>query len=1054
MNAESRADTPTDRPTERCVLASLWTTLPVWFALSLTATVLTAAEDGQRIDFLKDIRPILSDKCYQCHGPDSNTRATELRLDDDESAFDVLESDVTAIIPGSRERSALYARITSTDTEQKMPPADSGKELTPEQIELLGRWIDQGAEWETHWSFKRPTRPSPPVVQHKDHVRNPIDRFVLAQLEQQGIEPSEVADRTTLIRRLTYDLTGLPPTPAEVDHFLNDPSPDAYEQLVERLLKAPRYGEQRAHYWLDAARYGDTHGLHLDNERSIWPYRAWVIRAFNNNMPFDQFTIEQIAGDLLPDPTRDQLIATGFNRCNVTTSEGGSIAEEYRIRYAIDRVETTATVWLGLTVGCAVCHDHKFDPISQKEFYQLLAYWNNVDENPMDGNALSPPPVMRVGPAETLDEFASFGSKVASIQSQIQQAIAAIEYADPGIDADQALFQPAEQVWIEDGPPEGSKPNPSQWKLAETTDTTPVYSGSASITLSTDGLAQQFFTDATPGIKLTSDSRLFAYCYLDPADPPQTIMLQFNDGSWNHRIFWGADSIEWGETGTESRLEGGALPEAGEWVRLEVEAAKVGLKPGTVLNGWAFTQFGGTVYWDHAGVLQRPDTAGLRFQSQLAWEEATRKSGKDGLPRDIRRILVAAAEKRTEAEAKQLRDYYLEHGSVIAAEAVTPLLKQLADLKSRQEQLDKQLSTTLVMKERTEPRKTFVLNRGNYDQPADEVNHGVPACLPPLPSDAPANRLGLARWLVSEENPLTARVTMNRIWQQIFGIGFVKTAEDFGSQGEWPSHPLLLDWLASEFIDSGWDVKHMVRLMVTSATYRQSSVVRPEVHRIDPENRLLSRGPRFRLEAETIRDTALAVSGLLVEDIGGKSVKPYQPAGLWEAVGYTSSNTANFVRDDGDALYRRSLYTFWKRTSPPPTMILFDAPSREACTVRRSRTNTPLQALALMNDEQFIEAARHLGMRMLREKGESDAVRLALGFRLVTARTPDSTELTVLQNVLTGQLEHYRQHTAEAKQLVAYGASPVPEEVDPAELAAWTMLGNLLLNLDETVTKR
>lgn len=1031
--------------------------LIVVFAVLTVGSVPSLRAADEEVDYNRDIRPLLSNTCYQCHGPDDKTREAGLRLDERDAALAQLDSDGFAIVPGKKEASLLYQRITEKDPSLRMPPAESGKELSKKDIELIGRWIDQGAKWRGHWSFIAPERPTPPKTQWPERVQNPIDQFLWKRLEKEGLAPSPEAEKTKLIRRVTFDLTGLPPTIQEVDNFLADESPDAYEKVVDRLLRSPRYGEHMARYWLDAARYGDTHGLHLDNERSLWPYRDWVIEAFNNNKPYDEFTVEQLAGDLLPNATLDQKIATGFNRCNVTTSEGGSIAEEFRVRYAIDRTETTATVWMGLTVGCAVCHDHKFDPISQQEFFSLYAYFNNTADNAMDGNALLPPPVIKVGSEEDLRKEQELKNQIAQLRQKIKQQVAEVKYEEPEITPDPSMG-PKEFVWIEDELPPGADPAGNegpqkswQWVTAPK----PVFSGNKAHTRTAKGLSQHFFTNASPGLKVGKGDKLFAHVWLDPKNPPREVMLQFNNGTWEHRAVWGEDVIPWGQPGTASRKAMGELPKLGEWVRLEVAAADVGLKPGETINGWAFTQHDGTVYWDHAGLITETPQAGQGYRSLLAWEDAQKKIKKSNLPAEVQAALKVARDKRNAQQTETIKHYFLEHVYPDSQPLFAPLRKEIAQLETQIAAIEKSMSSTMIMADQPNMRETYVLTRGEYDQPdkSQKVEPGVPDVLPDLPPNAPSNRLGLARWLVDSDHPLTARVAVNRYWQRYFGTGIVKTAEDFGSQGEWPSHPELLDWLATEFIDSGWNIKHMQKLMVMSHAYRQSSRTTPELVAGDPENRLIARGPRFRLDAEMIRDNALAMSGLLVEKIGGESVKPYQPAGLWEAVGYTNSNTANFKKDEGNALFRRSVYTFWKRTSPPPSMSTFDAPSRESCTVRRARTNTPLQALVLMNDIQFVEAARHLGERLISQGGKAPEDRITYGFRLATARRPTDQEKAVLLKLYEDQLANYQKDNEAAMKLLSVGDSPRNETLIPAEHAAWTMIGSLLLNLDETVTK-
>jgi len=1045
-------------PLRNCLRTLPWvlTSCALWMTFAVWTSRTSAGE--KRVQYNRDIRPLLSDNCYKCHGPDKNQRQAGLRLDQRNAATKKLESGNAAIVPGSRAKSELWRRISSKDEFTQMPPPDSGKNLTPEEIALIGKWIDQGAEYQKHWAFIPPKRPKLPPVKNENWVRNPIDRFILARLEKEGLQPSPEANKETLIRRVTFDLTGLPPTIEEIDDFLNDTSPNAYEKVVDRLLRSPHYGEHRARYWLDAARYGDTHGLHLDNKRSIWPYRDWVINAFNTNMPFDQFTIEQIAGDLLPNPTLSQKVATGFNRCNVTTSEGGSIAEEFRVRYAVDRVETVGTVFMGLTVGCAVCHEHKFDPISHKEFYGMFAFYANTADRAMDGNALLPPPSVKVPSAEQQRKMQQYEQQIAGLQQRIQKELASIKYTEPKQPDDAQVAEPREVVWIDDALPQGAVPQGNEgrdsWKWV-TSQEGPVFSGDKATTRTGDGTTQHYFTGAKPGLKVSAGDKLFAYVYLDPANPPKQIMLQFNDGTWEHRATWGGNYIPWGKPGAPSRRRMGKLPPAGKWVRLEVDAQHVGLKPGSTINGWAFTQYDGTVYWDKAGIV-KTDAVPKHFDSLLAWEAAQKRVKNSKLPNTVKQALKVPRKKRNAAQAKTLRNYFLEHACTKTRSTFEPLHKRLAAVEKKRQQLEKSIPATLIMLEKQKNRRpTYVLKRGEYDKPdkSQKVKPGIPAAFGALPENVPRNRLGLAKWLVSRENPLTARVTVNRFWQQSFGTGIVETTEDFGSQGKWPSHPALLDWLAVDFIDSGWNVKRMQKMIVMSATYRQSSELTPKSHRRDPDNRLLARGPRFRLDAEVIRDNALAVSGLLVRTIGGPSVKPYQPTGLWKAVGYTNSNTANFTQDHGKKLYRRSMYTFWKRTAPPPTMSIFDAPSREACTVRRERTNSPMQALALMNDTQFVEASRKFAERIVTEGGSTTDERLTFAFRCCTARKPDGDELRVIKQVYDSHLAEYRKDPKAALKLLSVGEAPRNKQLDPAELAAWTMVANLILNLDETITK-
>ncbi|HEV2209692.1 MAG TPA: PSD1 and planctomycete cytochrome C domain-containing protein [Verrucomicrobiae bacterium] len=1027
----------------------------LWPALFLCAG-LTSLEGAQSpVLFNRDIRPILSDTCLPCHGFDANKRKADLRLDSLEGATAV-HNGHQAIKPGDPAGSEVWRRITATDPKIKMPPPDALKKLNAEQIALVGHWIEQGAIYQKHWAFVAPVRPPLPDVVRTNWVRNPVDRFILATLEAKHLQPSPEASKETLIRRVTLDLTGLPPTLAEVDAFLADQAPDAYERLVDRLLKSPRYGEQMARHWLDLARYGDTHGLHLDNERSLWPYRDWVVRAYNDNLPFDQFTVWQLAGDLLPHPTRDQLIASGFNRCNVSTSEGGAIDEEFQVRYAIDRVETTSTTWMGLTMGCAVCHDHKLDPITQKEFYQVFAIFNNIAEHAMDGNALLPPPSMPLPSPEQEKQLADFDNQKASLENKARDIAQALHYTDPATVTNAPKPEPKEFVWIDDDFPAQAEVKadgpPVQWVTAADGQ---VFSGKRALRRSGKDLHQVYFASSAEPLTVHAGDQFFAYVYLDPQDLPKSVMLQFHVSDWANRANWGdPDAIVYGKKGTTEKVQSGELPAAGKWERLEVSAAALGLAPGTRITGLAFTQFGGTVFWDKAGVVSVDDPAQDPTVSLVAWEKAEHGLGDQSMaPQEIKELLDKKPAKLDEQERQKLKDYFLTAVYQDPGSNLPPIRAELNALKQKRDALEAEIPSTMISKELPKPRTTWILVRGQYDKHAEEVGPGVPAILPPLPPCDVTNRLTFARWLVEPQHPLTARVTVNRFWQQFFGVGLVKTAEDFGTRGEWPSHPELLDWLATEFMRTGWDMKQMVRLLVTSATYRQDSAVTPELYTLDPENRLLARGPRYRLDAEELRDYALDVSGLLNLKMGGRGVRTYQPPGIWEAVGYTTSNTAKYTQDHGDALYRRSLYLFWKRTAPPPTMITFDAPSREKCWARRERTDTPLQALVMMNDPQFFEAARHLGYRMLHEGGADDAARLRYGFRLATDRNITATELAILTESLNAQRERYNGDEAAAKKVISVGESPVPADVAAPELAAYTMVANLLLNMDEVVTR-
>ena len=1040
-------------------------------ACCLSCASMGASLAAAEIDFNRDIRPILSDNCFRCHGPDAGERQTDLRLDVRESAFAELSSGGHAIVAGEPASSEMIHRIESDDADIMMPPPESGKTLSVEQREMLARWIESGADWQDHWSFVAPRRSSLPTVQVVTWPQNSIDYFTLARMESMGLSPADEADRRTLIRRVTLDLTGLPPTPAEIKQFLTDPEPGSYERLVDRLLESPRYGEHQARIWLDAARYGDTHGLHLDNERSIWPYRDWVIKAFNENMPFDRFTVEQLAGDLLPSPTLSQRVATGFNRCNVTTSEGGSIAQEYLVRYAVDRVETTATVWMGLTAGCAACHDHKFDPLSQKEFYQLFAYFYSQTERAMDGNALIPPPSVKTGTVlqkSKLRRLVRQRDQLRDEQHALRQrSVDALpKWVDEYRRSSTGQAQPAGALLtISFEENDGDQVSAGGDRLGQVEGTTMWDAGKVNTGLRFDGDTHVDFGDVAAFDREDAFS-LGGWIY--PTEMSASTVLSRMDDAQAFR-------------GYDVYLGGGKVFAhlISHW---DDNAIRVNTQRKLSLNSWqhVFVTYDGSgkagglriyidgqpqeleITHDHLRDSIRTDATfkvGRRsgsapfqgvldevavYDRVLAEDEVLALIGGDPLAS----IVAMPMEQWTDDQRQQVLERLLVDRNPEYRRLKEAILRQDAQIR----RLEGRFASTLVMQEMSNPRVAHVLKRGEYDQPGEAVEPGVPAVFPAFDPQLPNNRLGLAKWLVEPTHPLTSRVTVNRLWQQHFGIGLVKTAEDFGSQGEWPSHPELLDWLAVEFVKSGWDVKAMHRLMVTSATYRQSADVATDSYREDPDNRLLARGPRHRLDAETIRDQALAVSGLLSEQVGGKSVKPYQPDGLWSAVGYTTSNTANFTQDHGESLYRRSLYTFWKRTSPPPSMQILDAPSREVCVVRRPRTNSPGAALVLMNDPQFVEAARHLAEHLLQQR-RTDAARIDYGFERVIARKPTNDERAIVMNMLSAFRTRYQEDPESASQLVGVGESVSQSAGNVGELAAWTLVANTLLNLDETISK-
>lgn len=852
---------------------------PIRFSAIVALAILAPnAHAADKVDFSRDVLPILSANCFKCHGPDQNARKAKLQLDTQDGA---LRTKDPVIVPGKSGASELVRRIGSSKDDERMPPPSTNRKLSAQQIDTLKRWIDEGAAWGRHWAYVAPIRPAvPPVRAAKALIRNSIDNFVLARLEREGLSASPEAAKELLLRRVTLDLTGFPPLPEEVDAFLADKTPDAYEKVLDRLLGSPRYGERMAWDWLDAARYADTSGYQGDPERTMWPWRDWVVKALNDNMPYDRFTVEQLAGDLLPNASADQKIATGFNRNHMHNGEGGRIAEETRVENVMDRVETTATVWMGATISCARCHDHKFDPFTQREYYQLFAYFNNTSENG-GGRAGQSAPVIEVADDEAKAKLAAHTKLVQEVG-------------------------------------------------AETT---------------------------------AIETKLFP---------------------------------------------------------------------------------------------------GLRDKKQVIPDSLKK------LPAATLDALKRAPEQRTSV---QLRDIIsqLQKSEPAYAKVLTKLDRAVVE----RDRLSNALPRVMIMDDLPKPRDTFMLVRGAYNKPGDKVTIGVPARLPPLSANAPPNRLGLAQWLVSHEHPLTARVTVNRYWQLFLGAGLVRTAEDFGKQGEQPSHPELLDWLATEFIRTNWDVKRMHRLIVTSATYRQSSqrrkaeggrrneektnrdgvevppsAFRPPPSDDDPENRLLSRGPRYRLPSWMIRDQALAVSGLLVDKRGGPSVKPYQPAGVWEEATFGKKL---YQQDHGENLYRRSLYTFWRRIIGPTAF--FDTAARQTCAVRVVRTNTPLHALATLNDTTYVEAARALAQRVL-EKGGDANQRIESAFRLVVARKPTPEEATILAGSLERLRAQYSADGEAAMRLLKVGESPRNEKLDVREYAAWTALGLMILNLDETLTKQ
>jgi hypothetical protein len=1166
-----------------------------------------AAETGAPpVRFSRDIRPIFSELCFACHGPDKQSLKGDLRLDQPDGLYSD-RGGYQIIVPGKSEESELYQRLITDSKTHRMPPAKAHKQIQSEQIDLIRRWIDEGAKWESHWAFIPIERPAVPNVKNPTWSHNPIDRFVFSRLEREGLAPSPQADKITWLRRVTFDLTGLPPTAEDARAFRDDTSPDAYEKVVDRLLASPHYGEHMCRFWLDAARYGDTHGLHLDNYREMWPYRDWVIRAFNAGMPFNQFTVEQLAGDLLPGATLDQRIASGFNRCHVTTAEGGVIEEEVYVRNVIDRVETTGTVYLGLTLGCAVCHEHKYDPIAQEEFYRLFAFFNSIQGSDLDGNRKDHAPIEKVPSAEQTAALAALDSKIGQLDKTLEGPLPTIDQAQVAWEAEQQNRLAKTPDWIVLDP--GKFHSTGGAKLTKLDDRSilaggpspakDVYEVVAKVSakgltaIRLEGLTHDSLPGKGAGRSENSNVVVTEFeAEVAPADEPHKFRKVKFARAWadheqpngNFKI---ANAID-GQAETGWATEGYNLKENrtaifaadepfgfdnGAIVRIRIRHESMfaqhqfGRVRLAVTNSADLPQFGyrvalndwhslgpfhdsrgerafkhnfgpegkpidlkqtfknnndtlawtprkhwadGRVHYDLPGEIcatylyrtvqssgaQKASISLGSDDSVKVWVNRKEVHAKHGIrvagpdqdridvqlkageneilikvvnlggghgfyfalkaegaviPGDVIKSLLVEAGKRSPDQRTILRSYF--RNSVSQDSELKAMQDQLASLRKQRTDVYDQIPTTQVMHEMAQPKPAFLLVRGEYDKKGTKVDRKTPSALPPMGKDWPTNRLGLARWLTDPQHPLTARVTVNRIWQQYFGTGIVGTAEDFGSQGSPPSHPELLDWLAAEFIESGWDTKRLHRLIATSTTYRQRSSATSQLLAKDPANRLLARGPRFRLDAEMIRDQALALSGLLVHKIGGPSVKPPQPEGLWEAVGYTSSNTARFVPDSGEKVYRRSVYTFWKRTAPPPQMTTFDAPSREACTVRRERTNTPLQALLTMNEEQFMQSARQIARQCVHVGEPSPHRCLRAMFERLTFRQPSERELQELLAAYNDLQLEYGRNAVAAGQVVGAGEAKRPAGANPAELAAYVMVANMLLNLDEVMTK-
>jgi hypothetical protein len=1040
-----------------------------WFADSLLAVVAVsttaclpspvhAAEAP--LDFNRDVRPILSDRCFSCHGPDGEDRQAGLRLDLRDAAIAELDSGATAVVPGDPTQSEIVTRITSTDPDVVMPPPRFNKPITPAEADILKRWIAAGAEYRGHWAFERVERPTVPEVKDRAWPRTPIDRFILARLEQERLTPNPEADKVTLARRLSLDLTGLLPAPADVDVFLADTAPDAYERYVDTLLASPHFGERMAIEWLDAARYADSHGYQTDSSRSNWPWRDWLIKAYNDNLSFDRFTIQQIAGDMLESPTQDQIVATGFNRNHRINGEGGIIAEEWRVETVIDRVETTAQTWMALSAGCARCHDHKYDPLSQREFYALFALFNNVPEsgtimgshNRSGGNS---DPLHLIPTPEQERELARLEKVVAD--------------ADAAVAAEVSDIDSLVATWEESVRPALAAQGEA-WEAFEPLELRSA--GGAGFRRGPDG---SWFVEGVLPPKDTYELEA-----LVPADRLGGIRIEVlpdaslaGDGGFG-RAGNGNIVISKIEAEIEPPGEGKVIPI--ELVRAAADYEQKGWPAKSVLQtkgenakGWAIDgndpakRDPRRIAVFPARPVTLPENARLvvrirqeaidghavgRFRIAFAAADPGLLGvGGSTLPQEVKDGLAVDAATRSSAQKAEIAKFYRANvdGPIRRAESARDAAR-----KSLQSFRDS-LPTAMVMQEGP-PRDAFVLVRGEYDKRGEKVAAGLPAFLPPLPEGTKADRLALAKWLVSRDHPLTSRVWVNRMWERFFGTGLSKTSENLGNQAEYPSHPELLDWMAAEFMEDGWDMKRFLKLLVTSAVYRQAATVTPEKLERDPDNRLLARAPRIRLPGEAVRDTALAAAGLLVPTIGGPSVRPWMPDRVWDETS-VYGDLRGYQADTGPGRYRRTMYTIWKRTAAPPTMLLFDAPNRETCQVKRSRTNTPLQALALLNETTFVEAAHGLARRMIAEGGATPAERIAHGFRLALGRKPRPAEVATLVRGFEADLAEFAAAVVRADEYAAVGLVRKPEGVAAPEFAAYSLAANVIINLDEFVMR-
>ena len=1033
--------------------------------LALGLAVGSASQAQDTVAFNRDIRPILSEHCFQCHGPDAQQRQGGLRLDQHQDAILAGESGKPAIVPHSAKQSEVLARIHSQDPDVLMPPPHTGKPLTAGQVELLRKWIDQGAGYEGHWAFIPPTRPAVPLSDRAHQYPNPIDRFVLDKLQAHGFDFSTRASKEILLRRVTLDLIGLPPTLEEIDAFIADTSPEAYEKVVDRLLASPHYGERMAIGWLDLARYADSNGFQIDSSRQQWPWRDWVIDAFNRNMPYDQFTIEQLAGDMLPEATLSQKVASGFNRNHRLNGEGGIIAEEWRVETVIDRVETTGMTWLGLTLNCCRCHDHKYDPISQKEFYSLFSYFNNVTESgTLQGESRNTEPVIPVPTPGQQRELIDYETQIQKNQEAVAQAEANIaQWIEPWEEEFKKTIATSKPTWNTLNPT--SVKARSQAILTKQPDGTYLASGQ-NPTHDVYEIRSNVSAGPLTGVLLE--------CFPDPSLPEQSLGRYPNGNFVLTRLEALIEPPGNAPAITAKITEAQADYSQANWDITNTVRGDSG-------RGWAVDGPTRKEICRAMFLFEQPievpenSTITLRLVQETLGQhnigrfrlattslpKGTVAIGGVQIPESIKNIVALEKSQRTDEHRKELQAYYRKGADGPIQQAIRKLeesKKKLTDFKAS-------WPTVMVMQEMPKPREAFVLIRGEYDKRGERVEARLPKVLPAMQPGLANDRLGLARWIASSQNPLTARVWVNRTWEKFMGNGLVKTTENFGSQADWPSHPEMLDWLAVEWMEPTvihqvagqaihpWDMKGLQKLIVLSQAYQQSTslVGKDKLIDLDPENRWLGRGPRFRLSGEVLRDQALQAGGLLTKQIGGPSVKPYMPEGVWDETS-VYGDLRNYKHDIDDRLYRRSLYTVWKRTAAPPSMLLFDAPNREICIVKRSRTNTPLQALSMLNEVTYVEAARKLGERMMLSPAASLTEKLRIGFRLVTGRTTTADELAILEESWHEDRQYYAANAEQAEQLLKIGESKSPVE-SLADLAAFTLAGNVLLNLDEVITR-